>query len=299
MEFKPSSTTSFRQWGKHSLKVVLTGAALYFVVQKISFEAIWEEIRQVSALALAAGVLLFTLSKIISTYRLHVFYKAIGLQLPWLYQLQLYWVGMFYNLFLPGSIGGDGYKVYLLQQMGGAKTKALVTATLLDRISGMVLLVWFAAMFTAFSAFQYSIPFGRELAFAVFLLAPLGYGLCIYWFMPSFKQTTLPALHGSFWVQLSQIFCAVCILNGLGLELNYWEYLTLFMVSSAVSVIPISIGGAGAREMVFYYGLALISLDQKTAIAFSLIFFGITVIVSLVGLVFVVRIDHQKFLKTT
>ena len=47
---------------------------------------------------------------------------------------------MYYNLFLPGGIGGDGYKIYLLNKKYGTKARKLFWAVLLDRINGVLAL---------------------------------------------------------------------------------------------------------------------------------------------------------------
>ncbi len=73
--------------------------------------------------------------------RLNIYFSAIDLKLKEKTNLQLYLLGMFYNLFLPGGIGGDGYKIYLLQKNYQTGTKRILGAVLSDRISGMVALV--------------------------------------------------------------------------------------------------------------------------------------------------------------
>jgi uncharacterized membrane protein YbhN (UPF0104 family) len=57
----------------------------------------------------------------------------------------------------------------------------------------------------------------------------------------------------------------------------------VFLLSSIVAVLPLTIGGVGARELVFVYAHEYAGIDEATAVAFSLIFFIITAAVSLVG----------------
>ncbi|MEP0712640.1 MAG: lysylphosphatidylglycerol synthase domain-containing protein, partial [Algoriphagus sp.] len=54
-------------------------------------------------------------------------------------------------------------------------------------------------------------------------------------------------------------------------------------LSSIVAVLPLTIGGVGARELVFVYAHTYAGIDEATAVAFSLIFFLITAMVSLTG----------------
>jgi hypothetical protein len=47
---------------------------------------------------------------------------------------------MFYNLFLPGAISGDAYKVVLLTRKYDVSYKKITAAVLLDRFSGLLAL---------------------------------------------------------------------------------------------------------------------------------------------------------------
>jgi uncharacterized membrane protein YbhN (UPF0104 family) len=72
------------------------------------------------------------------------------------------------------------------------------------------------------------------------------------------------------------------------------DYLSLFMASSVVAVLPITIGGIGARELVFILGHQWLPVDQEKAVAFSFLFFLVTAFSSLSGLIFIPTIDRKK-----
>jgi glycosyltransferase 2 family protein len=55
------------------------------------------------------------------------------------YLTSLYFVGAFFNNFLPTSIGGDGYKVYKLGKKIGSTTHAF-SATFMERFTGVIAL---------------------------------------------------------------------------------------------------------------------------------------------------------------
>ena len=55
--------------------------------------------------------------------------------------IKLYWLGLFYNLFLPGGVGGDGFKVYLLGKYKKSNLKTVIGAILSDRVSGLSIIV--------------------------------------------------------------------------------------------------------------------------------------------------------------
>ncbi|MEM7381565.1 MAG: lysylphosphatidylglycerol synthase domain-containing protein, partial [Bacteroidota bacterium] len=85
-------------------------------------------------------------------------------------------------------------------------------------------------------------------------------------------------------VQLTQLISIICILKSLGVESGTAAYLFLFLISSIVSVLPLTIGGIGSRELVFLYGALWLGLEENTSVAVSMIFFLMTALVSFIGI---------------
>lgn len=272
-----------KNYWKLPLKIALTLAALYLVYIKIDLQATLTVIAQAHMGWLLLALLLFVASKVTSAYRLNRFFRAEGLLLPQLYNLRLYFIGMFYNLFLPGGIGGDGYKVYLLNKHYKHPVKGLLMSVLIDRLSGLVslgllaqLLFIFSTAFAELGSWQYLIYTGLVLAYPISWLALSGF---YKKYLGVFHYTNLQSLG----VQGLQVLCAWCILAGLGVEAHYTDYTTLFLVSSVVAVLPFTIGGIGARELVFIYGVEFLLIEESTAVAFSILFFVTTALSSLSG----------------
>lgn len=268
------------------LKVGLTVAALYIVGRKIDLPETKQILFRANAVWLFAALLLFNASKVLSAVRLNRFFKSIGLQLTQAYNLQLYYVGMFYNLFLPGGIGGDGYKVYLLNQKYNIGIKPLLAATLLDRLSGMVALLFLAGLLSFVGAVytQAKLPnYWHYLAIiGQIILLPLFYLVVKYWFKLFYADLHTTNLQ-AFGVQLLQLLCCYCILCSLDIRNGTVFYLFLFLLSSVVAVLPFTIGGVGARELVMIFGYTYLPINTNSAVAFSLLFFLITAISSFAG----------------
>jgi len=87
-------------------------------------------------------------------------------------------------------------------------------------------------------------------------------------------------------VQLAQLVSVLFILNSLSVSLDTIEYLFVFLVSSIVSVIPLTIGGIGSREVTFLYGAEWLGLDASTSIGISFTFFLITALTSVFGVIY-------------
>ena len=193
---------------------------------------------------------------------------------------------MFYNLFLPGGIGGDGYKVYLLKKWNqSGSLKKIVSAALLDRVNGMIALVFLAIILLPHTSIYYFIKDPRINIIYVLVIAifyPILFFLNKFIFK-SFHKVFIATNFQSIGVQVFQVICAYFILKSLGINSNAIDYLDLFLISSVVAVLPITIGGIGARELVFIYGYEFLMIDKNSAVAFSMMFFIVTAISSLIG----------------
>lgn len=271
---------------KSLIKVVLTLVALYIVFRKVDIHEVQAIIAHSHLGYLLLAFLFFNASKILSSVRLNYYFHHIGVKISEWYALRLYYIGMFYNLFLPGGIGGDGYKIYLLKKAHKVKVSSLISATLLDRLSGLVPLLFFAGLLFILSDFYHRYLWLDWIAIiGLIVIFPLFYLLNLYLFkhyIPLFFKTTFL---GSL-VQLLQLISALFIVYAIGHESGLVVFLTLFLISSVVAVLPISIGGIGVRELTFLYGLTLLGLDADGGVAFSLLFFLITAVSSLIGSIF-------------
>ncbi|MEM6806010.1 MAG: hypothetical protein AAF696_31725, partial [Bacteroidota bacterium] len=104
-------------------------------------------------------------------------------------------------------------------------------------------------------------------------------------YFPQYLGVLVPASFYSVLIQGALLFCIFSLLWGYGLDLaSYLSYGLVFFAGALASVIPISIGGLGFRELVFLYGAEYLSLDQGLSVSVSLLFYFITAFVSLFGM---------------
>ncbi|MEB2774027.1 lysylphosphatidylglycerol synthase transmembrane domain-containing protein [Algoriphagus sp. D3-2-R+10] len=269
-----------------ALKLVLTGLALFLVFRKIDTDQLWQITKTIQWIWLIPAVLIFVLSKLFTAFRLNLYFKNISLYISEKINIKLYLIGMFYNLFLPGGIGGDGYKVYLLNKHYRTPVKSLVQASLLDRLGGLVAIVFL--LFVLIPLVDISLPFASQIPWDLLVILAALLVFPIFWliqklmfkaFLPSFWKANGWSMAG----QLAQLVCAWFILKSLGVTEHFLAYQLVFLLSSIVAVLPLTIGGVGARELVFVYAHTYAGIDEAIAVAFSLIFFLISAAVSLIG----------------
>jgi glycosyltransferase 2 family protein len=274
----------FNNWLKWLLKIGLTAGAFYLVSRQINSSKTYALLRGASLGWLLVASLLFNASKILSALRLNTYYRSVKLHLDNLTNLRLYYVGMFYNLFLPGGIGGDGYKVFLLNKNDHIPLKQIVLATLLDRLNGLAAVGYLVLLFAAFtpSITSYlAIPIGL---YAGAILIALGaYWFISRWLWPLFLSVFWSSTLYSLGVQVFQLGCMICLMLAFGVSQHYTDYLFLFLLSSIASALPITIGGVGTRELVFISAAPLLPIDPERAVVTSLFFFLISALSSIPG----------------
>ena len=274
---------NLRKKGIVILKVLISAALIYFIFTKLNLEEVLVTLKKANPLYLFIALLLVVGSKIIAALRLNLYFHELEVRLTQKSNFKLYLLGMFYNLFLPGGIGGDAYKGYIIKKKFAVDTKKVIAILVLDRLSGLLLI----ALYTCILALvlQNSLLTDFKILFAIAI--PLG--IAFFWFLnKKFFHYVLPVLWKSVGysalVQLFQLISILLILKAIGIETNMIAYLFIFLISSIVSVIPLTIGGIGSREVTFLYGATLLGLDTNTSVGVSVLFFLITAVISLIGI---------------
>jgi len=267
-------------------KTAFTALLVYLVFQKIDLGTVGRTLGRSKPLWLVLALCLYALSQVVSSWRLHGLLNVMGLPVKFGFNLRLYQLGMFYNVFLPGGIGGDGYKLYLLKKKFGTPAKTLLMGFLFDRASGL----WAITILAAIAVFFLPVLEIAPLWPALYLVAAViafyfAWRLLFKKYLPYFTTAISRALL----VQSVQCVAMLCILNGLQLEAAYLPYIFSFLLSTIATVLPVSVGGLGLREYVMVQLSPILLLDEATAVSASFCFYIISTMAALPGIWFIYR----------
>jgi hypothetical protein len=232
---------------------------------------------------------------------------------PSSFALKSVMVGIFFNNFLPSTIGGDAMRAY--DSYRYAKRGGPMTSVIVDRLLGLLVLTLFALL---------SVPFTPQLASRVPLM-PLwvaGGGLLLLglawsvFFTPRLRALDgvldrLPAavaktarrVLGAFaayrgqravlarafgWsvlLQTSVIIQYAIMARALGLEIPAHHFFLIVPLALFIMMVPVTVNGIGVRESVFALFFATYGIASADAIAYAwLVYLGV-VILGLVGAV--------------
>ena len=270
----------YKSWLFTAIKIVLSIIAIIYVLKKVSLKDVSGILLSARTIFLIIAMVLFIASKVTASFRTLLILKRYKILIKWWANLKLYWTGMFYNLFLPGGIGGDVYKTFIINRMHTSGIKTSAGAIIMDRVAGVAALIILALICMIFTSlyekFNWVVFTGIPLAVAGFL------GL-IHFFTPGLKGLSGKLLSWSFLVQGLQVLSVIFILFSFRIDALYPQYLLVFLISSVAAMLPISIGGIGIRELVFYSLSNYFYLDSEVAVSVSFTFLIITIFASLWG----------------
>lgn len=269
---------------KTLLKISITGLSLYLVSRKVEFNDLKDAFEKSNPIFLFLAFIAFVISQLISSSRLNTFFKGIGLKISETYNFKIYLLGMFYNLFLPGGIGGDGYKIFLLRKKFEIKGRRLLQAIFFDRLSGLWALGLINATLVIFIPYL-GVP--NWVPVLVVAIGTIAYYVIMRKFFGDYSTYFVLSHIKALMVQSMQVISVILILYALNFEGKFSPYLFMFLVSSLVVIFPFTVGGLGARELVFVYGAQYFEMDQHLAVIISLLFYCISALLSFSGIYFV------------
>ncbi|WP_317207463.1 lysylphosphatidylglycerol synthase transmembrane domain-containing protein [Tenacibaculum piscium] len=273
-------------------KIGVSCLLLYFVFTKIDFYQILALYKNSDTFYLLLSIVLFVFSQFISSIRLNYIFHQNDFLLNHSSNLKLYFVGMFYNFFIPGGVGGDAYKVFILHKQFGWKAKELTKCVFIDRLIGLLAILFLLILMSSYLFFSNSF-----ILIVGIMASLLSFFLGKIILARIFKKTndyyTYSFLY-SIVIQLFQLGTIISFIHAFKLEVaNILGYCFTFLISSVLSVV--SFAGFGAREYVFLKASTFLGTDEAIAISIGLSFNIITALISLVGVFFIL---YKLSLKT-
>jgi uncharacterized protein (TIRG00374 family) len=305
------------------LKIVLSVLLFAFVIAKVSPRHVWVTMRSADPMLLGLAALLFLLSGLVGSWLWGRLLRARGVRIPYSKAASYYFVGLFFNNFLPSNVGGDITRISDASKHAD-HVSSVFSATLMERLIGVVA-IGFLAVGASFAAInRFHLVAVAWITLAVFLVAVAVF-LSIFHrgildvFARPFRAVgavrveralvrILDDLHGfrdekgalvaafaaSTFVQISRIYVHYLVGLALGVEISLAYYFVFVPVLAALISLPISLNGIGVREgaAVVLFQLAGLTREQSFSIPF--LTYVISVLISLLGgLIFISRAPRR------
>ncbi|MGB0358070.1 MAG: lysylphosphatidylglycerol synthase transmembrane domain-containing protein [Flavobacteriaceae bacterium] len=261
-----------------SLQLGISALFVYLFIKQLNTNVLIEVLFDVHWDFLILAMVFFLLSQYLSSLRLLGVFRYFSFPLQPNSNHRLYVLGMFYNFFLPGGIGGDAYKALKLHKTFEWSWKIVGKALVLDRAIGLGALLCCALLLDSKRILP--IDFGWRIPIFVALIF-LGYAATELIFKS--KAIYVKTLLWSFAVQVMQLLSVASIVMALGIEGSFIQPLLLVFLLSAVASI-VSFAGLGVREYLFLQSGTWLAISPELTAAVGVWFTLLTAVVSFFGI---------------
>jgi uncharacterized protein (TIRG00374 family) len=255
------------------LRVAISLVGVLVIVLTQDMDEVIQLLGGMDWLLFLVGLLLFVFSVPVRAYRWGSLVWALDVQARWWRLVALYFVGSFFNLFLPTGFGGDAVKMFELSR-DEHKAAAAISSVLVDRFLGLFVL-FALALLTLLSGSGLVAPEVRALIVVVFAASLIGVILILQrtWIEAWGQRLGVDRLLGRIKIlrelyeslhvygpaallkatAASLVFNLILIVGyyflgmAVAIHLPLWYYFLFVPIISVLLLVP-SVGGLGIRE---------------------------------------------------
>lgn len=304
-----STSRSIRGLSTNLLKVGLSLGLLAFLLARVGLGVTVEALREAEPGYLLAALALYLIGVPLRAYRWQGLLSALRISVPLARLVSLYLVGTFFNNILPTGVGGDVIRAYELTKDGAGAAVAASTV-LVDRASGLLVLLAVALISVIFG-YRLVSPDIALLIAVVSLGSFVGVALLLWddlWRkvgqrLPRLRRLLLRrslvnlyrslkfyrgwpianALLVSVLFNLVLIAVNYLIALAVGVKVSLWYFFLFVPLISFSLMLPVSVSGLGVREGAYVLLFGQAGVTAPLALAMSLAFYALNVLVGLIG----------------
>lgn len=228
---------------------------------------------------------------------------------------KLYYIGLFFNNFMPGSVGGDVVRIYYLGKTTSVATAA--ASVLFERITAGFALIGIVLISALFM--------DQSRPYLISLLILIGIVIGLYFIYKLLKKKvkinegdsssegririqlvkikqaligigeTAKNYHNESWqwwgmilflsflFQVGMAWINDFLFRSFGIQVSFLHLLVIITLISVITMIPVSLNGLGVREASYVLFFQSIGVPEGIALSVSLLFFFLVTISSLIG----------------
>ena len=303
------------------LKAVIAATLIVIIVSKVNLDDVWLAFSKADKWMIAGAFLLYFVGLCIIATRWKLLLAVQGVTASFLTLVKSMMVAIFFNNFLPSTIGGDAMRAYDTWKLGGGKTQS-VSIVFIDRLLGVFTLFTLALLALLLTSLEVS--FIPNIKLWIMMAVISGFvGIYILFFQakpisqflhqhdlskPNVLLRLLEKIFDVFAVyngrpgvlvialllsvllQVNVILHYYLLALSLGIDVPLQAMFIIVPVAIVVMMVPVSINAIGVREAIFVTMFGLYGVSNADALAFSwMSFILITVLGVIGGFVFMMR----------
>lgn len=288
------------------LRTAISIGLIGLILFSVDFATVMQAFTKLHFLTVFFSLILLVLGVAVSTLKWQGFLSEHGIVPPFGRLLVLYLIGLFFNNFLPTTVGGDMARATLLCRSREPRAE-VITSIFAERLTGLMAVVVCGSigflivpelvregapalgLFVVGGVIMSGLLLSERLRQTLrsFMPAKLTLALerfahCLSSYLRN-RQVLVRAAWSSMLFQL--IVAATYFLVGrdIGLHVGFVTMLVVVSLVTLLTLLPISINGLGLREGGFIYLLGTVGVGRPEALALSLIVYAMVLGFSLSG----------------
>ncbi|MBV9389781.1 MAG: flippase-like domain-containing protein [Chroococcidiopsidaceae cyanobacterium CP_BM_ER_R8_30] len=279
-------------------KTIMSIGLIDIILTHVNISQTWKQFQSLSLPFVFFALIYYTGCQWLSCLRWQVVLRSSGYSMPISNLLSSYFAGMFLNIFLPGSFGGDAYRVYRVAKQTKDSEAALVSV-FLERFTGLFALSALAIVglppavkivgrwdiILLFFGCVGALVGGVILIISprlLMIIEPWLQKLCLQSLAARFAkiqillrqfarhpQALILSTLLSFLLMLGIVYYHYLVAQQLKIQISYLELLVFIPIVAVITLLPISLGGMGVKEGLWVYLFTRIGLTGEQALLLS------------------------------
>jgi len=247
--------------------------------------------------------------------------KRMGIRIPFWRLMEVYTISYWFSTFLPGSLGGDIYKVYDIARATDKKIRPIL-AVIIERLTGVLALL--ALTVVALLLYQNELPIPGwllPLTIGGAVIATMGLLAVLLFFEPLWRAANrilpvtqkivkpekiahlvevsmelrnnrrlfIEAVLLGIMVQVLVLLAYYLMARSISDQISLYYFFTLYPMVEIASMIPVSINGMGVREGLTVFSMQYYQITPAVSMSMGIMFRLIAIILAIIGGILLLR----------
>ena len=294
------------------LKILISAGLLTYLLQKADLSVIATTLKEVEIKYYLYAIAVFFISQPLKTIRWGLFLKQKHVHVSQAKLLALYFIGMFFNTFLPTILAGDAVRTYYIYRQYHSK-EIPATSVIIERFCGLFTLFVIGMLSSVYWIMKFGPDTFTNTSFSVclaaiitmlFFISPLLHRHISRLFHIGYLKTVLKSperiyrsFQGyaenrkvlfagfalSFLTSFSTIITGYCLSLSLSWEIPFHIFFFAIPIITVATMLPVSFGGVGVRESAFFLVFSQFEVAGSSAVALALLWYSINLISGALG----------------
>ncbi len=302
------------------VKLAVSVALILWITSRVDLPQVWVNFSAADPFLLVVAFAMFFLGYVLTAFRWRTLIRSQGSDATVPQLVRSFMVGIFFNNFLPSTVGGDVVRMYDSWRIVGSKSIAF-TVVFVDRFLGVIALLGFASV-----ALMLDEGIAARLPFVTLWMILIAIGtilLCYLMFWPgtgealvrlaerflagnitgflkkimaSFKvyarhrRALRNALGLSVLLQINVVLHYTLLARSVGIVIPIESMFLVVPIAVFVMMVPISINAIGVREAIFVFIFSQYGVAEEQSLLVGLIAYGFSLLQGILGgVVFALR----------